>query len=115
MDSTNKPKTRTQQTISISELPSTAEMRRAFSRRERTVERPPAALSRNYSVGYGKALPPKSGGGLGRSMSRRDKFVKAITNPDSIFRHDPSSPPPESKYVAISRERVKHTEQYENG
>jgi hypothetical protein len=39
---------------------------------------------------------------MGRSMSRRDRFVKAITNPDSIFRHDPGSPPPESKYVLLS-------------
>jgi len=108
MDSTNKYNTRKPPTISINELPSTAEMRRAFSRRERSVEKPPAILSRNNNLGYGKELPPKPGGGLGRSMSRRDKFVKAITNPDMIFRHDPDSPPPESKYVMPNCEHVEH-------
>jgi hypothetical protein len=109
MDSTNKPNTRTPPTISINELPSKAEMRRAFSRRERSVEKPPAIYSQNHGIGYSKEAPLPSGGGLGRSMSRRDKFVKALTNPESIFRHDPDSPPPESKYVVTKISSVSST------
>jgi hypothetical protein len=47
---------------------------------------------------YGKDLsPPATAGGLRRRMSKREKFVRALTNPDTIFKHDPGSPPPESK------------------
>jgi len=109
MASTNKSNTRTPPTISITQLPSTAEMRRALSRRERSVEKPLPILHRNNSTGHVKDFPSPPGGGLKRNMSRRDKFVKAITNPDTIFRHDPDSPPPESKYVALNFERVKHS------
>jgi hypothetical protein len=57
--------------------------------------------SRNHSMTYPKEVyPPLSG--LGRKMSKREKFVRAITNPDLLFRHEPGSPPPESKYLVSS-------------
>jgi len=35
-----------------------------------------------------------------RSLSRREKIVKVIANPDTLFVRDPSSPPPESRLVS---------------
>jgi hypothetical protein len=55
--------------------------------------------TRNHSMTYGEKngnLAP-SPSGLQRSMSKRQKFVRAFTNPDKIFDRDPTSPPPESR------------------
>jgi hypothetical protein len=64
----------------------------------------PPMHSRNHSMTYGDkngglAPSPSNAGGLSRSMSKREKFVRAFTNPDKIFDRDPTSPPPESRYV----------------
>jgi hypothetical protein len=61
----------------------------------------PSMHSRNHSMTYGdkSGLSPSASnaGGLQRSMSKRQKFVRAFTNPDKIFDRDPTSPPPESR------------------
>jgi hypothetical protein len=64
----------------------------------------PPMHSRNHSITYGDkngglAPSPSNAGGLSRSMSKREKFVRAFTNPDKIFDRDPTSPPPESRCV----------------
>jgi hypothetical protein len=59
----------------------------------------PSMHARNHSMTYGEKngnLAP-SPSGLQRSMSKRQKFVRAFTNPDKIFDRDPTSPPPESR------------------
>lgn len=107
-------------TISISKTRSESNMHRGFSFRRANSNAGPKAVtekplpvmpghSRNHSIQSaaswqqnGALLPGPSSGGLQRSMSKRQKFVRAITNPDKIFDRDPASPPPESRYVHIS-------------
>jgi hypothetical protein len=100
--------------ISITSSRSEGNMHRAFSlRRSKSGAQAkqndrmaaPPMHTRNHSVTYGEKSnglsPGQNGasGGLQRSMSKRQKFVRAITNPDKIFQQDPSSPPPESRHV----------------
>ncbi|KAF2457512.1 hypothetical protein BDY21DRAFT_285761 [Lineolata rhizophorae] len=44
-------------------------------------------------------------------MSKRQRFVQAITNPDTLFERDPSSPPPESSFNddKLAQSRVART------
>lgn len=105
--------------ISISKTRSEGNMHRGFSlRRSKSgtgpkpvSEKPlpiPAGHSRSHSTQSAVSWQQNGGlaagpsGGLQRSMSKRQKFVRAITNPDKIFDRDPASPPPESRYVQIS-------------
>ncbi|KAE9968059.1 hypothetical protein EG327_011200 [Venturia inaequalis] len=103
-------------TISISKTRSESNMHRGFSFRRANSNAGPKAVtekplpvmpghSRNHSIQSaaswqqnGALLPGPSSGGLQRSMSKRQKFVRAITNPDKIFDRDPASPPPESRF-----------------
>lgn len=106
-------------TISISKTRSESNMHRGFSFRRANSNAGPKPVSekplpipghsRSHSTQSaaswqqnGGLLPGSSSGGLKRSMSKRQKFVRAITNPDKIFDRDPASPPPESRYVRIS-------------
>jgi hypothetical protein len=100
--------------VSISKTRSESNMHRGFSlRRSKSgagtklsaEKQLPSAHSRSHSTQstttyqQNGGLSPGHSGGLQRSMSKRQKFVRAITNPDTIFNRDPASPPPESRYV----------------
>lgn len=107
-------------TISISQTHSESNMHRGFSFRRANSNAGPKPVvekplpipghSRSHSSqsvaswqqNGGGLMPGQTSGGLQRSMSKRQKFVRAITNPDKIFDRDPASPPPESRYVQIS-------------
>lgn len=106
-------------TISISKTRSESNMHRGFSFRRANSNAGPKPVSekplpipghsRSHSTQStvswqqnGGLTPGPSTGGLQRSMSKRQKFVRAITNPDKIFDRDPASPPPESRYVQVS-------------
>jgi hypothetical protein len=101
--------------INISKTKSESNMHRGFSlRRSKSgvgpkpvgeKQLPLPAHTRSHSnqsampYQHNGGLSPGQPGGLHRSMSKRQKFVRAITNPDTIFNRDPASPPPESRYV----------------
>jgi hypothetical protein len=103
--------------ISISKTRSEGNMHRGFSLRRsksgagpKPVSEKPLSVpahSRSHSTQSAGSyqqnggLNPGPSGGLQRSMSKRQKFVRAITNPDKIFDRDPASPPPESRYVCL--------------
>ncbi|KAF2396504.1 acyl-CoA N-acyltransferase [Trichodelitschia bisporula] len=99
-------------------------MRRAFSLRKPKSPSPApgdnGGHSRGHSVGHAhveekdknRLSPPGSNGnagGLGRSLSRRQKVARAIANPETIFERDPGSPPAQSRFNPDPNSRLVRT------